>query len=75
MAPLFNIAVPLLAVCQYQVSPEDGAPVRVIVTPTFEHCGEFEVGLAGAAGAAVTVIVMPADVTGFGDGQVALEVS
>ena len=37
-------------VCQYQVTPEGGAQEDVIVTTVFEHCGEFEVGVAGVAG-------------------------
>jgi hypothetical protein len=59
---LFVVLVPVeLAPCQYQVSPAGAEPFAVIVTPTSAHCGELDVGVAGA-GVTFTVTANPAAV-------------
>lgn len=50
------VLVPLEVVSQYHVSPTGGLPLRVNVTPTSAHCGEFDVGFPGLEGDAFTVI-------------------
>jgi len=55
VVPEAAVDVPLLEVCQYQISPPDGVPVLVRVTPGDAHCGESLVGFAGAVGNEYTV--------------------
>ena len=57
MLPEADVDVPLFVVCQYQISPPDGVPVLVRVTPGDAHCGELLVGFAGAVGNEYTVNV------------------
>ena len=44
-----SVLVPQEVPCQYQVSPEGGVPLRVIVTAP--HCGELLIGSGGVIGA------------------------
>ena len=54
--PLIVVEIPSGIVCQYQVTPLGGVPVRLSVTPFAIHCGLLLAGFAGFAGCALTVI-------------------